>query len=236
MENYTTPNLFQINGNVTVNNPIISPTIRIQSLQKNIQEGPTIHYNVQKGPTIHNIHKNVRKGPTIHNMMKNVKKPPTKNAPTRQNAGKCMKVSALTRSAQNWQNAGKCTKVGALTRTAQTWQNVGKRRKVRAIAQTAKKLMRKETIPASLRSAVWRSYNGRVMDAICQVKWCDNQITFDNFHVGHNVPESMGGETVLGNLVPICQICNCSMGNKYSIDEFSEMYADNRKKSKTQIP
>lgn len=44
-----------------------------------------------------------------------------------------------------------------------------------------------------------------------------------NFHVGHNIPESKGGDMVLENLRPICQGCNLSMGNNYSIDEWNKL-------------
>lgn len=41
------------------------------------------------------------------------------------------------------------------------------------------------------------------------------------FEVGHNVPESKGGSSDLDNLKPLCPSCNKSMGNTYTIDEFS---------------
>ena len=44
-----------------------------------------------------------------------------------------------------------------------------------------------------------------------------------NFEVGHNVPESKGGATDLGNLRPICGKCNRSMGDEYTIDQFSAL-------------
>ena len=42
-----------------------------------------------------------------------------------------------------------------------------------------------------------------------------------NFHVGHNIPESKGGDMVLENLRPICQGCNLSMGSQFTIDEWN---------------
>ena len=46
------------------------------------------------------------------------------------------------------------------------------------------------------------------------------------FHVGHNVPESKGGGLNIGNLRPICDRCNASMGNSYTIDEWSRAFED----------
>jgi hypothetical protein len=43
------------------------------------------------------------------------------------------------------------------------------------------------------------------------------------FEVGHNIPESKGGSLELGNLKPLCSNCNKSMGNNYTIDEFSKI-------------
>jgi 5-methylcytosine-specific restriction endonuclease McrA len=44
-----------------------------------------------------------------------------------------------------------------------------------------------------------------------------------NFEVGHNIPESKGGATDMSNLRPICPKCNRSMGDEYTIDEFSKL-------------
>ena len=41
----------------------------------------------------------------------------------------------------------------------------------------------------------------------CKIKWCKNEITVFNFHVGHNIPRSKGGSLNLNNLVPICSNC-----------------------------
>ncbi len=44
--------------------------------------------------------------------------------------------------------------------------------------------------------------------------------------MGHNIPESKGGKTTINNLIPICGDCNRSMGDRYTIDEFSQEFAD----------
>ena len=59
--------------------------------------------------------------------------------------------------------------------------------------------------------------------AKCAVSWCQNAITPFSFQCGHNVPESKGGQTDISNLRPICANCNMSMGDDYTIDEFSKL-------------
>jgi 5-methylcytosine-specific restriction endonuclease McrA len=83
--------------------------------------------------------------------------------------------------------------------------------------------MRKQKIPRALREQVWLTYVGKKFDSKCFVGWCGNIISAFNFEVGHNIPESKGGTLNIDNLRPICTKCNRSMGNMYSIDEFSEL-------------
>ena len=84
---------------------------------------------------------------------------------------------------------------------------------------------RKATIPKALREHVWRVYNSTNFSAKCYIQWCSNIVTPFNFEVGHNVPESKGGTLDISNLRPICASCNRSMGNAYTIDEFSALSA-----------
>ncbi len=91
--------------------------------------------------------------------------------------------------------------------------------------------MKKQKIPSSLRQMVWIKYNNERFRSKCQVSWCKNIITPFTFEVGHNQPESKGGSTTLDNLMPICTSCNRSMGNNYSITEYSEKFAENKKQS-----
>ena len=82
----------------------------------------------------------------------------------------------------------------------------------------------KKKIPQALREQVWLSNAGKVFETKCKTKWCKNRITAFDFQCGHNIPESKGGVTTLDNLFPICARCNSSMGNRYSLDEWSEIY------------
>lgn len=93
----------------------------------------------------------------------------------------------------------------------------------------------KKAIPKALRNTVWETYIGQKFNGKCQVEWCKSIINPFTFEVGHNVPESKGGSTTLDNLRPICAQCNKSMGNRYTIDEFSDLYrvcTDNIAKTK----
>lgn len=84
--------------------------------------------------------------------------------------------------------------------------------------------MKKKNIPIALRREVWIKNNGKVFNAKCKVSWCNNEITPFNFECGHNIPESKGGKTNLDNLLPICSSCNKSMGNRYTIIEFGNVF------------
>jgi hypothetical protein len=83
----------------------------------------------------------------------------------------------------------------------------------------------KKAIPKSLKTAVWLTYVGKQFEIKCHVAWCKTLITPFTFETGHNIPESKGGLTSVENLRPICGQCNKSMGNRYTIDEFSRIYA-----------
>ena len=83
---------------------------------------------------------------------------------------------------------------------------------------------RKQKISIALREAVWIEKMGKVFSAKCPVTWCPNTISVFDFQSGHNIPESKGGKTTIDNLVPICSRCNLSMGDRYTIDEWSAMY------------
>ena len=91
------------------------------------------------------------------------------------------------------------------------------------IDSTGKKKYQKKSIPKALKDQVWITYNGYKFEAKCYVSWCTNVISAFNFHAGHNIPESKGGELSLENLRPICSTCNSSMKDNYTIDEWNNM-------------
>ena len=85
------------------------------------------------------------------------------------------------------------------------------------------KKKRKTNIPKAIREQCWKKSFGEVFKHKCYIKWCDNDITVFDFHVGHDVPESKGGELAIHNLKPICARCNLSMSNNYTIKEWNNL-------------
>jgi len=87
----------------------------------------------------------------------------------------------------------------------------------------AEKRVRKAKIPVAIREQTWLTYFGKCYKHKCYVWWCKNTIDVFNFHVGHNVPESVGGSLDISNLRPICSRCNQSMGNRMTIEEWADL-------------
>lgn len=87
-----------------------------------------------------------------------------------------------------------------------------------------KKKKNKKAIPKALREQVWLHSIGPHFSSKCKIPWCENQMNVFDFQCGHNVPESKGGSTTIDNLIPICSRCNGSMGNHYTIEEWSNHF------------
>jgi len=96
-------------------------------------------------------------------------------------------------------------------------------RKYNKIKPTIRIGMQKANIPKALREQVWIKYIGKKYNSKCYIHWCTNVIDVFNFQVGHNIPESKGGELVIENLRPICSRCNLSMSNIYTIDDWQKL-------------
>ena len=72
---------------------------------------------------------------------------------------------------------------------------------------------KKAKIPKSLSKKVYdRDIGSREYVGECFV--CTNEITRDSGHIGHIIPEYLGGATNLDNLKAICAGCNLSMGTQ----------------------
>ena len=83
----------------------------------------------------------------------------------------------------------------------------------------------KKSIPKRIRELVWKTNIGKKWEGKCNVTWCDNILTvMSAWHVGHNQPESKGGTLNINNLKPICCECNLGMGNRHTIEEWSNLY------------
>lgn len=84
---------------------------------------------------------------------------------------------------------------------------------------------KKKVISKKLREEVWLKHFGKTFSSKCPIKWCTREISVFSFEVGHNIPESKGGKTTIDNLIPICGDCNRSMGDRFTIDQFSNQFA-----------
>jgi hypothetical protein len=77
------------------------------------------------------------------------------------------------------------------------------------------------SLPKSVRVALWKKKHGGAATGICVV--CKDTITISNFECGHIVSRYNGGSDALSNLVPICGLCNKSIG-KMNMGEFCNKY------------
>lgn len=83
---------------------------------------------------------------------------------------------------------------------------------------------RKKSIPKTVRRKVWEKVHGEhKAKGKCYVKWCQRILDKMDFQAGHNIPESKGGSIHITNLFPICGDCNQGMGDRFTIDEWSDM-------------
>ena len=83
---------------------------------------------------------------------------------------------------------------------------------------------KKKPISKKLKEEVWIKHFGEIFSAKCPISWCSHKITVFCFDAGHNIPESKGGRTAIDNLIPICGECNRSMGDRFTIVEFSAIH------------
>jgi hypothetical protein len=80
---------------------------------------------------------------------------------------------------------------------------------------------KKESIPKTIKNCLWINYFKDSRIGVCQC--CKReQITIGNFHAGHIKAEAHGGKTALDNLIPLCQLCNCSMSTSNVFDFISK--------------
>jgi 5-methylcytosine-specific restriction endonuclease McrA len=75
-------------------------------------------------------------------------------------------------------------------------------------------------IPAAVRRDLWITHFGTAGIAPCPVCATRNITPFE-FEAGHKISVAHGGGSEIGNLVPICGLCNKSMGAR-DIDEYME--------------
>ena len=82
--------------------------------------------------------------------------------------------------------------------------------------------IKREPIPKCVRNALWINFFKNQREGKCQCCFRET-ISIGNFHAGHIKAHVNGGSSSLDNLVPICMLCNTSMG-KYDLNEFITKY------------
>jgi len=70
---------------------------------------------------------------------------------------------------------------------------------------------------------VWERRFGKVYSAKCVTTWCTQTIDVWTFECAHDVAKSLGGESTIDNLVPMCSECNLSMGNQYTLKRWNDV-------------
>lgn len=98
-------------------------------------------------------------------------------------------------------------------------------------APARKQILPRSNIPSALRHTVWNTYLGEEKGTSKCFCCKSETISRANFHCGHVIAHSNGGETTVQNLRPICPSCNMSMGSKNMEDfmrkcGFGELYED----------
>jgi hypothetical protein len=83
--------------------------------------------------------------------------------------------------------------------------------------------LKRKKIPKHIKTHVWNEYVGPDFTnarCLCCKK---EKIDFRNFHCGHVIAESKGGDLTIKNLRPICAGCNLGMGTM-SMNEFTKTF------------
>ena len=82
---------------------------------------------------------------------------------------------------------------------------------------------RRKKIPKHIKTLIWNEYIGAEFPQgrcyCCQKEKIDQR----NFHCGHVIAESKGGDLNIKNLRPICAACNASVGTQ-SMNEFTKTF------------
>jgi hypothetical protein len=81
---------------------------------------------------------------------------------------------------------------------------------------------RRKTVPKILKNQVWDKICGRDK-GIGECYCCKKEIDSKNFDAGHIKSVKNGGTTTIDNLVPLCSICNKSIGSE-NVEEFIITY------------
>lgn len=75
------------------------------------------------------------------------------------------------------------------------------------------KKYKKKNISQAVRINCWNTHVGELVPKTKCMCCYNIDITQHNFHCGHIIAECNGGTHEMNNLLPICNVCNCSMGS-----------------------
>jgi len=103
---------------------------------------------------------------------------------------------------------------------------------VEEMEKKSKELNKKrKAIPKAVRTTLWNiHFSEDKAKGNCKV--CDGEIKISNFEAGHVIASACGGSDNLDNLLPLCSLCNKSMGTENLLD-FKTKYFSKTTKSKT---
>lgn len=93
-------------------------------------------------------------------------------------------------------------------------------------------MKKKKSISKSLRCKVWSQWIGDTIGQTSCIVCQNNKISMMDFECGHIISEANGGNTDIDNLLPICSVCNKSMGTNHMEDFVSSQFPKNIKSFK----
>lgn len=79
----------------------------------------------------------------------------------------------------------------------------------------------RRAIPKAIKTALWDIYHPGKLKGKCYC--CKNEIDARSFEAGHIIPHCQDGPDTVDNLVPICRVCNNSMGSMH-LNEYMARY------------
>jgi len=83
-------------------------------------------------------------------------------------------------------------------------------------------IIKRKSIPKAVKSTLWNIHFTE-NNAKGECKVCNKEIKMTDFDAGHIVAVANGGSDNLDNLMPVCSLCNKSMGVQ-NLNEFKKLY------------
>ena len=85
----------------------------------------------------------------------------------------------------------------------------------------------KTKISKPFRFTLWNTHIGKSIGEVKCIVCMQNSINMMNFECGHINPESKGGELSVENMLPICTLCNRSMGSTHMAKYVESQFPQN---------